>query len=128
MGVEGHCNCGKIRVIIDQVPSSSFLCYCDNCKRAGGLASINYTLKLSTVTVKDPLGVLRKYMDTNVASGGSLERQFCGTCGSPILSIMPTNPESGFIKASLFEVDQIPPPAKESFPSKKPGWLGRIPA
>ncbi|KAF3404760.1 hypothetical protein DPV78_002533 [Talaromyces pinophilus] len=126
MTVEGQCNCGSIRVAFDEVPDGCILCYCDNCRRSGGLSSVNFFLDESNIAVHDPNNVLRKYTDKNTASGGVIERQFCGTCGSPILSLVLADPGTVFVKASLLNVEDIPQPKKENFPHKKPQWMGEI--
>ncbi|EEA27339.1 hypothetical protein TMatcc_004373 [Talaromyces marneffei ATCC 18224] len=126
MTVEGHCNCGSIRVTLNEVPESCILCYCDNCRRSGGLSSMNFLLNASTIVVHDPDNVLRKYTDKNTTTGGVIERRFCGTCGSPILSLDLADPGTVFLKASLLDIEDTPQPRKENFPHKKPQWMGEV--
>ena len=121
MPVQGHCNCGSIRVALPTLPSRSLLCYCDNCRRSGGICSVNFTLPKEDVSIIDPGRFLRTYVDVNVASGHPVNRHFCGRCGSPVYSIRSVDPLHYLVKASLF--DRIPPPDEDAFESKKMSWL-----
>ncbi|RAO64573.1 uncharacterized protein BHQ10_000585 [Talaromyces amestolkiae] len=90
------------------------------------VSSVNFLLNESDIVVHDPENVLRKYTDKNTANGGVIERQFCGTCGSPILSLVLAAPGTVFLKASLLDIDDIPQPKKENFPHKKPHWMREV--
>ncbi|KAH8811269.1 Mss4-like protein [Xylogone sp. PMI_703] len=124
MAVEGQCNCGKIKVILPTQPDSCVLCFCDNCRRSGGLSSVNYILKTSSVSIQDPIKALKSYPDNNTINGETILRHFCSTCGSPIFSLNPGKPDTSIVKASLF--DNIPAPSNQIFTEKKPDWLGEI--
>jgi hypothetical protein len=108
MVVEGHCNCGSIRVNLPSLPSRSVVCYwyvahhlltprlcpyifslhvlisslSDNCQRSSaGLCSTNYMVEKTDVDIKDPHGYLKNYKDGNTKSNSVITRQFCGNCG-----------------------------------------------
>ncbi|KUL81859.1 hypothetical protein ZTR_09976 [Talaromyces verruculosus] len=123
--VEGQCNCGSIRVTLDGLPDGCILCYCDNCRRSGGLSSVNFLLDESDIAVHDPHNVLRKYTDKNTASGGVIESP-SATILRPILSLVLADLGTVFFKASLLKVEDIPQPKKENFPHEKAQWMGEI--
>ncbi|KAF2495490.1 hypothetical protein BU16DRAFT_510326 [Lophium mytilinum] len=121
MSTEGHCNCGSVRVTLPDPPDGSLICFCLNCRRAGGgLGSFNYTLAKSAVIVSDPKGSLKSYHDSNTDSGNTITRNFCGNCGSPVTTEVPLHPEVVIVKASLF--NHIAAPAQEAYAEKKMDW------
>ncbi|KAH8700950.1 hypothetical protein BGW36DRAFT_375292 [Talaromyces proteolyticus] len=69
MSTKGHCNCGSVKLILNELPSSCILCYCGNCRRAGGLCSANYNMAVSNISLQDDSGALRTYEDHNTTSG-----------------------------------------------------------
>lgn len=76
------------------------ICHCKNCQKQSGSAySILFAVPETTVTVT---GQLTTYVDHG-DSGNAVNRQFCGTCGSPVFSIVPTVPGLTFIKAGTLD-------------------------
>lgn len=53
-----------------------------------------------------------------------MKRQFCGNCGSPILSKSPKYPRMSIFKAMLFE--ELSPPSMEVFTGSRVGFLEPI--
>ncbi|KAB8252417.1 Mss4-like protein [Aspergillus flavus] len=117
MSYEGHCICGRIRVLLEQQPPSSLVCHCHNCSRSGGGSSINYVLHKEEVTIQDPQSSLKVYEDSNT-------RKFCSNCGSPIMTESPSLPGKVIVKASLFDV--ISQPDKELFTADRQAWKGAV--
>lgn len=108
--------------------------------------SINYAVEDSTANINDPHASLKIYEDANTDSGnriqvpphldpalypcpnyankGNVKRQFCGNCGSPILSKSPKYPGMSIFKAMLFE--ELAPPSKEVFTGSRVGFVKPI--
>ncbi|KAL2858335.1 Mss4-like protein [Aspergillus pseudodeflectus] len=116
---QGHCICGAIQVSLKEQPPNSLRCYCRNCGRSGGGASINYVVDEPDVTLQNN-GALKTFEDTQTVSGNRVARQFCGNCGSPVITKTPKFPGKAFVKASLF--DHISPPNKEIFTDRRQSW------
>ncbi|KAH7131018.1 Mss4-like protein [Dactylonectria macrodidyma] len=95
-----------------------------NCKRAGGGYSVNYVVDEADISIQDARGTLKTYIDSNTESGNTIERMFCGDCGSPVFTKSPRFPGKGFLKASLF--DEISAPAMEVFTAKRQSWQPAI--
>ncbi|OJJ87632.1 GFA family protein [Aspergillus glaucus CBS 516.65] len=125
MPFKGVCNCGNIQVSLDQQPENTLVCHCRNCTKAGGGPfSINYAVEDSTANINDPHASLKIYKDANTDSGNRIQRQFCGNCGSPILSKSPKYPGMSIFKAMLFE--ELAPPSKEVFTGSRVGFVKPI--
>ncbi|KAE8405465.1 Mss4-like protein [Aspergillus pseudonomiae] len=120
MPYEGHCICGRIRVLLEQQPPSSLVCHCRNCSRSGGGSSINYVLHKEEIAIQDPQSSLKVYVDTNTVSGNHIQRKFCSNCGSPIITETPSFPGKAIVKASLFDV--ISRPDEEVFTDRRQAW------
>ncbi|KAJ5081056.1 hypothetical protein N7456_008522 [Penicillium angulare] len=117
MAYKGHCNCENIHITLPQQPPSSVLCHCDNCKRAGAAFSVNYFIPEAEMTIEDPSSTMKIFNDSKTASGNTIERHFCSTCGSAIYSRTPKAPGKVFLKATLF--NDVSPSGSEVFASKR---------
>ncbi|KAF1994344.1 hypothetical protein P154DRAFT_527141 [Amniculicola lignicola CBS 123094] len=121
---EGQCNCGSIKVKIPKQPDQSVLCYCDNCRRSCGSAmSVNYVFERSDIDIDDPKDVLKGYADSNTKSGNTITRRFCGNCGSPVMTEVPTGTQV-FLKGGLFF--PLGKPIAEAFQENKSEWLSPL--
>ena len=85
MSVPGKCLCGAIEVSLSEAPDQIIACHCTSCQRAtGGAAS--YNIIKPDESAKLTKGSTKAFHET-ADSGNSLERHFCGDCGSPIYSV-----------------------------------------
>jgi len=109
MTLTGQCLCGQYSYSVDAEPVMTMACHCKNCQRQSGSAfSTNIGVPRSAITSK---GSLKTYIDT-ADSGNKLERQFCGDCGSPIYSLVPSLPDIAIIKAgTLDDTSRVVPQA-----------------
>jgi hypothetical protein len=118
----GKCLCGQITV---SIPTEAFnangrtsMCHCKNCCRSSGsLGSLNVVVPVSDVQIK---GQPKVYKDGDTNSGASVQRAFCGNCGSPIYTATPNISGVQVIKLGLF--DEIPKPAMELYCRAMPSW------
>jgi hypothetical protein len=92
--------------------------------------SLNYSIPLSTITgssessdpsgsgaLTDTKGTLAAYTDRNTASGNEIQRHFCKACGSPVYTTTPAEPDTAYLKATLF--DDVAPIGMELFQERK---------
>lgn len=94
---EGGCNCGAIRYKVAGAPIVVAICHCGNCRRQSGSAfSVNIVVRTDSLSLT---GKLMTYEDTDTASKLPVSRQFCGGCGSPILSRSEATPKLAIVKA-----------------------------
>jgi len=81
--IEGGCLCGDVRYSTDVDPLVTVICHCTHCqKQSGGACSLNIVLPKGSLDIQGELSI---YVDTG-DSGKTLERKFCGKCGSAIVS------------------------------------------
>ncbi len=119
----GTCLCKQITVSIpkealDGTDMDAISCYCINCRKAGGsLASINVVVPESKVQIT---GKPKVYQDSDTDSGATIQRAFCGNCGSPIYGASPNRPGMRVVRLGLFV--EIPKPSKEVYCRSRPSW------
>ena len=85
----GSCYCGAVRYTITledpENQARTSICHCGNCKKfTGGEHGITTKIPRSAFAVTEG----RKHVRTHEADNGSgtvLHREFCGTCGGPLL-------------------------------------------
>jgi len=100
MTMTGGCLCGAVRYAIEGDPVLSAVCHCRNCQKQSGTAmSVLIGVRADQMAVT---GSLTTYQDTG-QSGDAVYRRFCGTCGSPILSDLPSQQGMHFVKAGTLD-------------------------
>src|ERR1019366_6824023 len=78
----GGCACGKLRYECDEKPIVQLICHCRDCQRASGSAFAAVLFVPSdrlTFKRAEP-----KYHSVKAESGRTMQRGFCGECGSPL--------------------------------------------
>jgi hypothetical protein len=70
-------------------------------------------------------GKPKVYLDKKTDSGTPLERLFCGDCGSPIMSVIPSVEGKSFVKMGLFP--KVPAPAVEVYTKNRDDWEPPLP-
>lgn len=127
MGLTGGCLCGAVRYELTAEPLASMNCHCKNCQRQAGSAfSTIIGVPEGGVSVT---GEPRTYVDHG-DSGGRVQRQFCGNCGSPLFSIVDSAPGMVWIKAGTLDDTSTFKPAMNIYAKSKQAWLdlGEAPA
>jgi hypothetical protein len=99
---EGGCLCGQVRYVVAWPPVRVMTCQCTHCQKQSG-SSISIIAMVRTADL-EITGQLTSYADAG-DSGNSLERRFCGTCGSPVLTAIPAMEAQGmtFLKAGTLD-------------------------
>ena len=90
--LNGSCLCGAIRYTVSVPITELRACHCTHCQKASGTGgSVN--APIPSTAFKLTQGTLKCYGDT-AASGRTLNRYFCGDCGSPIYSQRAVDPST----------------------------------
>ena len=98
----GKCLCGSITYELKQEPLMAGVCHCKNCQRQAGSAfSTLAGVPKDAIEIKGD--TLKTYEDGATESGGTVQRVFCGNCGSPIYSVTPDQPDVYFIKTGTLD-------------------------
>ena len=85
------CLCGQVRHETKAEPMMTGVCYCKNCQKQAGSAFS--TLAAFQKTDIEFTGDLALYGDSDTDTGNTVKRFFCGTCGSPLYSQVPAQPD-----------------------------------
>lgn len=121
MAVTGQCLCGAIKYEVAQAPAICAVCHCKNCQRNGGSAFST----LSGVAKADfsMTGKPKLYEDKDTDSGNTVERYFCGDCGSPLYSALPWQPDTIYLKTGTLDDTSGFSPQFHLWCSTKQGWV-----
>ena len=101
MAHTGQCLCGAIKYEFDNDPAMTGVCHCKNCQRQAGSAFS--TLAGVPKTDFKMTGEPKLYKDSETDSGNTVERYFCGECGSPIYSVIPDTPDVLYLKTGTLD-------------------------
>jgi hypothetical protein len=88
MTMTGRCLCGNVTYELSGDLIATAVCHCDHCQRQSGAAfSVNLIALESQLSVS---GTLTTYGDAGNDPTGTVhvQRRFCGSCGSPIVSVI----------------------------------------
>ena len=98
---EGGCRCGAIRYTASAEPMMTAYCHCRYCQYAsGGAASTILLVPRGSVEIQQ--GAPVDYALT-ADNGNTVTRRFCGTCGSPLFSVLDESAPFDVIKAATLD-------------------------
>jgi hypothetical protein len=116
----GGCLCGAVRYECSGEPAISALCYCTDCQHAtGGAFSAGFMVpKESFKLLKGEL----KSHEITADSGNKVGRNFCPTCGSPVMNQFTAM--SAFVEVAAGSLDDVTryKPMISIFTSSAPPW------
>lgn len=124
----GGCLCGAVRYEVAGEPAMQLVCHCSHCqKQAGSAFSTIIGVPEAAVTVTQ--GAPTSYIDHG-ESGQPVERQFCGTCGSPMFSKVAVAPGMIFVKTGTLDDSSWFTPSAHIWTKSKQPWFdtGAVPA
>ena len=121
MGRSGSCLCGEITYQIPEKSMMEAVCHCKNCqKQAGSAFSTLAGIKKSDFKL---IGKPKLFVDKATDSGASVERYFCGTCGSPIYSALPSQPDVIYLKTGTLDDTSEFKPSIHVWAGTKQNWV-----
>ena len=122
MAIEGQCLCGNVKYKFDNPPAVTGVCHCKNCQRQAGSAfSTLAAVPKSefTLTAGEP----KLYSDSDTDSGNTVSRYFCGNCGSPIYSALPSQPDTVYLKTGTLDDTSSFQPQFHVWCDTKQNWV-----
>ena len=127
----GSCLCRRVTFTLTGSPARNIQCNCLNCQKASGSAFLaNVLYKRDQYAISSGEDLIKTYIDKDVDSGGTLERNFCGNCGSPLSIKNVSNPKmsgnivipGGTIEDNWKEWK----PQSELFGHRRHAWLPEV--
>jgi len=113
----GSCYCGAVSVTVPSPLRRPGNCHCGECRRLSGAAFTTWiTAAREQVAVNNPEGLSTFHPAPN------LQRSFCKTCGSHVMTADGRLPKVYGFPAGLFEGEAIEPPDADYFLEDKAGW------
>ena len=113
MTMTGQCLCGAISYKIEGELQMCGVCHCKNCQRqAGSVADDDIELSGDLATYED-----------HGDSGNIVYRHFCGTCGSPVKTSLPSQPGMTYIKAGTLDDSSVVDPQIHFWTRSKQAWV-----
>jgi len=122
MAMTGQCLCGEIRYEIANTPAVTGVCHCKNCQRQAGSA-FSTLASVPRSEFKITAGSPKLYKDGDTKSGNTVERYFCGNCGSPIYSALGSQPDAIFLKTGTLDDTSSFQPRFHVWCDSKQNWV-----
>ncbi|WP_417622076.1 GFA family protein [Parasphingorhabdus sp.] len=120
MTMTGRCLCGAVKYTVEGDLKMCGVCHCKNCQRQAGSAySVLFGVTDDQIEVS---GDLTAY-DDHGESGNLVHRHFCGTCGSPVKTTLPTQPGMTYIKAGTLDDTSAIHPQVHFWTGSKQDWV-----
>ena len=119
--IAGGCLCGAVRYSAEGEPVAVALCHCNDCQRQSGAPfSLNLVVVAETLNVE---GDLKVFETVGTETGKPRERKFCGTCGSPVITLIEEMPGMAIIKAGTLDDRSWLQPGMDLWTDRKQDWL-----
>ncbi len=118
---KGQCLCGQIKYEFPNDPAIAGVCHCKNCQRQAGSAFS--TLAGVPKAEFSMTGEPKLYLDSDTNSGNTVERYFCGNCGSPLYSVIPSQPDVLYLKTGTLDDTSQFTPMFHVWCSTKQRWV-----
>jgi hypothetical protein len=116
---QGSCLCGAVKFELLRDPPLVSHCHCSMCRKAHGAAFATYV----TIEKADVRFVSGADNLTSYNSSGTIQRKFCGTCGSNVeWSGHPGYAEWTAIPLGLFDTPFRPAKIDQVFTESKVPW------
>jgi hypothetical protein len=122
VSITGHCLCGQIKYEFTSAPAMTGVCHCKNCQRQAGSAYSTLAV-VPKKEFKFTAGKPKLYEDSDTASGNTVQRYFCGNCGSPIYSAVPSQPDNVFLKTGTLDDTSAFKPMFHVWCDSKQSWV-----
>jgi len=122
MANTGQCLCGAVKYEFDGAPAMTGVCHCKNCQRQAGSA-FSTLAGVAKSAFRFTAGEPTLYRDADTASGNTVERYFCGKCGSPIYSALPDQPDMLFLKTGTLDDTSSFQPQFQVWCDSKQNWV-----
>lgn len=122
MAVTGQCLCGAVKYEMPKAPAMTGVCHCKNCQRQAGSA-FSTLAGVPKAEFKITSGTPKLYQDSDTKSGNTVERFFCGDCGSPIYSALGDQPETIFLKTGTMDDTSAFKPMFHVWCDTKQSWV-----
>ena len=120
MTMTGQCLCGAVSYKIEGDMQMCGVCHCKNCQRqAGSSYSVLFAVGDDQIEITGDLTTYDDHSDT----GNVVHRHFCGTCGSPVKTSLPTQPGATFIKAGTLDDTSVLKPSIHFWTGSKQDWV-----
>ena len=118
--IVGGCLCGNIRYTCEAAPMMMAICHCKNCQKQTSTSfSILVAVPKGSLNIE---GELSAYNDQG-SSGQAVIRQFCGKCGSPIMSDVAALPTMDFLKAGTLDDTSWLKPEAQLWCDSAQSWI-----
>jgi hypothetical protein len=100
MKAEGGCYCGNVRYKVEGEPLFKGQCYCRECQYISGGAP-NLVLGLPEAGFSYTKGEATAFQRSDLET--PVTREFCGDCGTPLLSKAPAMPGAVMLKVGSLD-------------------------
>lgn len=119
MQISGRCLCGGVSYQTSMAPVFQFNCHCRDCQRSTGAAFA--PVAFFPAAAFSLQGELRYYAGT-AASGQTIRRGFCPTCGAQVVGETTSAPGVISIRAGTLDDLSVYQPHADIFVSQAAPW------
>lgn len=113
---EGGCLCGAIRYRVIGAPTSSIICHCRTCRKAGAAPSVAW------VRFDRQNFALLRGEPCRFGSSPAVVRTFCAVCGTPLTYASRDAPGEIDVTTISLDDETIHSPTREVWVSHKVAW------
>ncbi|MBD2842043.1 GFA family protein [Erythrobacter rubeus] len=117
--MKGGCACGAVRYRLSGDPIETSWCHCRNCQRISGAPGAVYT----TVSRTDFEISDGETLVGRIRLSPGAERLFCSRCGSPLATLIESEPDTVDVTVATFDDPDGFEPEFHIFERSRIGWF-----
>ena len=117
----GACLCGSVVLQITSERNQLDVCHCKNCQLQTGSPFAAFLAVPLTQLIID--GPVKRFDDQRTVSGNTVERFFCGNCGSPCYVRVTRAPNTAYLFSGLLDHTDDLSPKVHGWTSQKHRWV-----
>ena len=115
----GSCLCGAVKYEVRGEFQSAVYCHCSRCRKAGGSAFASNAV----LAAKDFAVVQGKEALKTFSTPQGVHRQFCGNCGSPLVSRRDNVPDVVRLRLGSLDTPLANGPQAHIYVGSKAAWF-----
>ncbi|MDO7833786.1 GFA family protein [Sphingobium sp. HBC34] len=119
MAHQAGCLCRQVRIVIDAEPMGARQCWCRLCQYlSGGAGTVNILFPSNAVHISGEI----RWHGSVADSGNAMQRGFCPTCGTPLLSKADIRPHLMIVRAGTLDDPSLIGPQMQIWTQEAPDW------
>jgi len=114
----GKCLCGAVTYQIKTDPVAARVCWCSDCQHIAANGTVNALVATDALVVQGDTSAFQ----CTAASGNTITRRFCPTCGSHLFANSSARPQFTVVRVGTLDDPSSVRPSMNIWAGSAPAW------